>query len=378
MGGINLDGSAPKTDADIVCTKGNGWCRRTTATVKLTAGDQAGLSGIKGIHYKLNNASWAFAQGANKDVNVPLAGNGTVTVLFYGEDNAGNVETQNGVGLKYDTIAPVVTHTLNPAANALDWNNSDVTVTFNASDDSDGSGVDPATVTPPVTVSTETPATGIVVAGKAFDMAGNEASPTVGNINIDAAAPTVTVTGVVPGGIYTLGSVPTGCCTATDVGPSGLDGSCQFTVTGGTATGVSTFNYTATAKDMAGNVTTVTGGYTVRYPVVTYSTTFWLQPINDTAHTKDNTTSVFKAGRTVPAKFRIVDANGKSIQTATPPQWITPAKGSATTARWTKRFTPIRQPLAATSPKRHRAAVPVQLVLTQDRQRRLLAHRREA
>ncbi|MDQ4132260.1 MAG: PxKF domain-containing protein [Actinomycetota bacterium] len=406
VGGINVDGSAPKTDADIVCTGKNGWCRGTTATVNLTAADQAGLSGVKGIHYKLNNGNWVFAQGASKEVVVPLAGNGTATLLFYGEDSAGNLETQNGVALKYDTIAPTVTHTLSPGANAALWNNSDVTVSFQANDDSDGSGVDTDTVTKPVTISTETE--GQVVKGEAYDKAGNhgtdsvtvkldktaptitgaattspnaagwyrgsvtikftcsdalsgiascpadvtltangqgqsatgtatdragnQASATVANINIDTSAPTITVTGVAPGAIYTLGSVPTGGCTAEDIGPSGLDGSCQFTVTGGTSTGVSTFNYTATAKDVAGNVTTVSGTYTVRYPVVTYSTSFWLQPINDTAHTKDATTSVFKAGSTIPAKFRIVGADGKAIQTATPPQWITPVKGSATTA----------------------------------------------
>jgi hypothetical protein len=408
VGGINVDGTAPKTDADIACTGKNGFCRGTTATVKLTAADQAGLSGVKGIHYKVNNGNWVFAQGASKEVNVPLSGSGTATVLFYGEDIAGNLETQNGVSLKYDTIAPTVTHERSPAANADDWNNSDVTVTFNASDDSDGSGVDPDTVTKPVTVSTETPATGVLISGTASDMAGNEgkdsvtvkldktaptisgapttspnpagwykgpvtikftctdglsgvatcpadvtltangqgqsvtgtvndkagneASTTVGNINIDASAPTVTVTGVEPGAIYNLGSVPTGACTASDVGPSGLDGTCQFTVTGGTSNGVGTFNYTATAKDLAGNVTTVSGTYTVRYPVVVYSTSFWLQPINDTAHTTGTTTSIFKAGSTVPVKFRIVGADGKAIQTATPPQWITPQKGSATTA----------------------------------------------
>ena len=405
VGDINLDGTAPKTDADIVCTTKNGWCRGTKATVKLTAADQAGLSGVKGIHYKLNNAAWVFASGATKEVEVPLSGSGTATVLFYGEDVAGNLETQNGVSLKYDTIAPTVTHTLSPTANTADWNNADVTVSFQANDDSDGSGVDPATVTKPVTIGTET--AGQVVNGEALDMAGNKGTdsvtvkldktaPTVsgapttspnaagwykgsvtikftcsdalsgiavcpddviltangrdqsvtrtatdnagnskevkvGGINIDSSAPTVTVTGVEPGAVYTLGSVSTGACTATDVGPSGLDGACQFTVTGGLVNGVGTYNYTTTAKDVAGNVTTVTGSYTVRYPVVVYSTSFWLQPINDTAHTTGSTTSVFKAGSTVPVKFRLVGADGKAIQTNTLPQWITPAKGSATT-----------------------------------------------
>jgi hypothetical protein len=68
----------------------------------------------------------------------------------------------------------------------------------------------------------------------------------------------------------------------------------------------------------------------VRYKV-TYDTAFWLQPINDTAHTVSTTTSVFKAGSTVPA-FRITDAAGRSIQTNTAPLWLTPVKGSATTA----------------------------------------------
>ncbi|MGH2918575.1 MAG: PxKF domain-containing protein [Solirubrobacteraceae bacterium] len=104
-----------------------------------------------------------------------------------------------------------------------------------------------------------------------------------------------------------------------------------MSVTGGQPNGVGTFSFTATAKDMAGNVTTKTGSYKVRY-LVKFDTAFWLQPINDTAHTVSTTTSVFKAGSTVPAKFRITDAGGKSIQTNTPPVWVTPVKGSATTA----------------------------------------------
>ncbi len=69
----------------------------------------------------------------------------------------------------------------------------------------------------------------------------------------------------------------------------------------------------------------------MRY-LVKYDTAFWLQPINDTAHTVSTTTSVFKAGSTVPAKFRITDAGGNVVQTNSPPVWVTPVKGSATTA----------------------------------------------
>lgn len=405
VGGINLDALAPTTNAEIECTGNNRYCR-TTAKVKLSATDQALLSGVKGIHYQVNDGAWTFSTGSAKDVNVPLSGNGTATVLFKSEDVAGNVETQDGVTLKYDTIAPVVTGSRDPAANGAGWNKTDVTVSFTATDTSDGSGVDEKTVTAPTPITTET--SGRQVAGQAADMAGNVGTDTVlvkldkteptisgaattqpnsngwyaspvrvqftcsdalstiavcpaavtvtndgsgqaaegtardvaGNtkddrvagINIDGAAPTLAVTGVAKDSIYTLGAVPVAGCTAVDNGPSGLDGTCSITVTGGSGSGVGTYNYSASVKDLAGNVTTATGSYTVRYPVVTYSTSFWLQPINDTAHTTGQTTSVFKAGSTVPAKFRIVGKDGKSIQTNTPPQWMTPAKGSATTA----------------------------------------------
>jgi hypothetical protein len=83
------------------------------------------------------------------------------------------------------------------------------------------------------------------------------------------------------------------------------------------------------AKDRAGNATTVKGTYQVRYAVRS-GTAFWLQPINDTAHTTGVTTSVFKAGSTVPAKFRLVDANGRVVQTTTPPLWTVPVKGGST------------------------------------------------
>jgi hypothetical protein len=70
------------------------------------------------------------AAGATKTVSVPLDGSGAGTIDYWGVDNAGNVETKNSVALKWDNIAPTVSHTLTPAPNALDWNKGDVTVTF--------------------------------------------------------------------------------------------------------------------------------------------------------------------------------------------------------------------------------------------------------
>ncbi len=401
--GINIDSKAPQTSANNKCDGDNGFCRGQTATVTLNAVDQAGLSGVKEIRYIVNGGQEKSAAGASTEVLVPLAAkSGTATVEYWAVDKAGNAETKGGVSLKYDNIAPTVTHVVDPKANANGWNNTSATVTFSAKDDDGGSGVDTASVTAPVTVSAETPATGEVVngsakdlagntgtdsatvkldktvptitaaikagtvgangwytgpvtvgftcgdtlsgiatcpadvvlngdgkdqtaSGTAVDMAGNEASAKVSGINIDSVKPAITVTGAKAS--YTLGEAHGITCSATDA-TSGVDANgCKVTVTGGTANGVGTFTYTATAKDNAGHVQTTSNTYTVLYKWEGF-----LQPINDTAHQVGTSTSIFKAGSTVPAKFQLKKADGTVVQANTAPAWLTPAKGSATSA----------------------------------------------
>lgn len=404
---INIDSHAPVSQAAIVCTKKNTFCRGPKATVTFTATDPAPAdgvltSGVKEIRFQVGGGAWQ----TGTTVDVPLSGSGQATVKFYAIDNAGNAETVSTATIDHDTIAPDVTHILLPSApNAFGWNNVTTTVRFSATDDPGGSGVDLATLTADVTVSGETAgqlvngsaednagnlgtdsvtvkldktdptigatpsgtlgangwyrsavsvafacadpgsvASGIAMCtgtqvlahdqtatGAAVDRADNSASRTAGPFKVDGDAPTIAFNGIQDGGEYFLGQVPAASCTATDVGPSGLDASCQLSVAGGLPNGVGTFSFTATAKDMAGNVTTRTGSFKVRY-LVRYDTAFWLQPINDTAHTASATTSVFKAGSTVPAKFRITDAGGNVVQTNSPPVWVTPVRGTATTA----------------------------------------------
>jgi hypothetical protein len=162
-----------------------------------------------------------------------------------------------------------------------------------------------------------------------FDLASNPASATVNSINIDATRPTISSLSVSNGAIYTLGdpAIPSGTptCTASDSG-AGV-ASCSVKITGGQANGVGAFGFTATATDKAGNTTTQTGGYKVIYR--------WdglLQPINDTAHQTDQLTSVFKGGSTVPAKLQLKKADGTVVQANSLPQWLSPTKGSPTTA----------------------------------------------
>ncbi|WP_141775706.1 PxKF domain-containing protein [Phycicoccus sp. SLBN-51] len=395
--GINIDGHEPQTTADNQCTATNGYCTGDTATVVLNASD-IGPSGVKEIRYSVNGATELVTSGASTSVSVPLSGTGSATLKYYAVDVAGNVEPTNQVALKYDNIAPTVTHTVNPKANAADWNNSDVTVHFDAKDTDPGSGVAAGSVTPDQVVSPETNATGIVVNGSAKDTAGNtgtdsvtvkldKTKPTIGGsvvtgtlgkngwyvspvkvhftcsdalsglascqddvtlsnnganqsangsakdvadnvgttsatgINIDNENPTITKVNVA-NGFYTLGDVPAASCDATD-SFSGLD-TCKVTVTAGTANGVGTFSWTASATDKAGNTVSQSGTYKVVYRFDGF-----LQPINDTAHQIGTSTSVFKAGSTVPVKFQVKKADGTVVQAAAAPTWLTPVKGGS-------------------------------------------------
>lgn len=88
-----------------------------------------------------------------------------------------------------DTTPPTITATVTPEANENGWHNTDVTVHFDATDDS---GIKPGSVTPDVIFSAEGEDQSVI--GGAEDNAGNKNSFTVGNINIDKTAPVTEAT----------------------------------------------------------------------------------------------------------------------------------------------------------------------------------------
>lgn len=193
VAGLKVDGTPPQTTADNQCTATNGYCTGPTATVVLRATDT--VAGVKEIRYTVGTGTQSTVPGATATVQVPLDGSGEATVTYYAVDNADNVEPLNSVRITYDNIAPTVTHSLSPAANANGWNNTPATVAFSAVDNDNGSGVAPGTVTAPVTVSADTP--GQLVTGSAKDLAGNTGTDKV-IVKVDRTAPTITaaVTGV--------------------------------------------------------------------------------------------------------------------------------------------------------------------------------------
>jgi hypothetical protein len=245
-------------------------------------------------------------------------------------DKAGNVGTDRVV-IKLDKTAPTIRGAVTSGALGDNgWYVGPVTVTFSCRDDLSGVAVCPD----PVVLAAN--GTNLSASGTVYDVAGNRASATVSGIKIDQEKPTITSVNVQGGSTYILGNVPRPTCTATD-GFSGTP-TCTVGVSGGAANGVGTFSWTATAKDGAGNTSTLTGTYRVAYQFDGF-----LQPINDTAHQVGTTTSIFKAGSTVPVKLVLKNAAGATIQPAVAPEWLTPVKGSSMSA-------PVDESVYAASP----------------------------
>jgi hypothetical protein len=226
-------------------------------------------------------------------------------------------------GINIDKTAPTISGAATTNPNAAGWYTGPVTVHFTCSDTL--STIDNC----PSNVTLSSNGVNQSVSGTATDNAGNTATATVSGINIDATGPVITISGVAnvgDGGTYTLGAVPAASCTATD-STSGLAAVCSASTTGGTANGVGSFSYTATATDKAGNTTVKS----ITYKVI-YRFDGFLQPINDTAHQVGTSTSIFKGGSTVPAKFQLKRADGTVVQANSLPIWEVPAKGSSTSA----------------------------------------------
>ncbi|HTK51876.1 MAG TPA: PxKF domain-containing protein [Gemmatimonadaceae bacterium] len=204
------------------------------------------------------------------------------------------------VTIKRDATVPTINGTPSPAANGFGWNKTDVVVSFTCGDNL--SGVTAANCGPDQTLSGE--GAGQSATGNAEDNAGNTASATVSNINIDKTAPNVSlVGGPANGGSYYFGSVPLApTCSASD-GLSGLDGNCAVT---GYGTTVGSHTVTASAKDKAGNESTTTATYTV----LAWTLNGFYQPVD-----MNGVLNTVKNGSTVPLKFEIFAGSNELTDT---------------------------------------------------------------
>ena len=163
-----------------------GW-NNADVIVTLSAADNEGGSGVKEIKYSLTGATDApitAIQGSSAQITITAEG--TTTVNYWAVDNAGNEEASNSLQVKIDKTPPNISGSRDPLPNTDGWNNTSVTVLFNASD-TGGSGID--MVTPDKVVSQE--GQNQSVTGTATDKAGNSNSCTVAGINIDKTPPII-------------------------------------------------------------------------------------------------------------------------------------------------------------------------------------------
>jgi hypothetical protein len=266
---------------------------------------------------------WFDATGETRTVGEPLEnlpGHRVVEVGFTGLDSV----PRPPYPAPADTTAPTTTATLSPQPNGAGWTNGDVSVSLSATDGQVGVKEIHATVQDE---SGAAQAVGYIAPGAAFtlpalsaesdfdvtyfavDALGNAEAPRTLRVRIDKTAPTVTVESPAQGATPLLGQVTPGAFGCDDeAGGSGLLG-CGGAVPNGALLDTSTVGkhaFTVTGTDVSGNETLVTREYLVRYGFTGFA-----GPIDHPP-----AVNVANAGRTIPVKWRLVDANGIGVSDA--------------------------------------------------------------
>ena len=288
VGGNMVDKKAPDTTASSGSYNEGDWTNQSV-TVTLEASD--GGSGVQRTEYNLDGAGYLTYEAGG----ILVSNEGQHNILYKSTDNVDNAEfPAKDFSINIDNTSPEITGSRSPASNANGWNNTDVTVHFACADALSG-------------LASDCPADVVMGEGEdqsvtrdISDEAGNSASATVGDINVDETAPTVDVTGVGDGATYILGSVPAADCSTTD-GLSGVDRQATLNVTGGPLGSI-----TATcdgALDRAGNP----GSAGVTYDVI-YDFDGFFSPVDDLP-----VLNRVKAGSAIPVKFSLGGDQGLDI-----------------------------------------------------------------
>jgi hypothetical protein len=220
-------------------------------------------------------------------------------------DQAGNhVAGVTSAVFKVDKTNPGISFTgQTPVKNTNGWNNGNVALNWSCSDALSG----PAS--PSVSATVTTDGQHQQKTGTCSDIAGNSASSTDGDVNIDTVKPTLNVTGAATGTAFGVCALPTRPAYSPADALSGLDGTQGDSwVTPTTTSGVGTYTYTAHATDKAGNSISETRTYTDTYGTAAVAAVPFLQPINPDGSSR------FKLGSTVPVKFQAA-CNGVPVST---------------------------------------------------------------
>jgi hypothetical protein len=193
-----------------------------------------------------------------------------------------------------DTTPPGAHPTAAPAPNANGWNNTPVTVTWNWTDETNGTGVNPvgcATTTSTMDLQGE-----ITIHAFCEDYAGNEGEG-ISIVKVDLTAPTVTCA-TAP--TFTVGDATASVsATVTDrhAGPAATTVTSAVSPADVAAPGTKSVN--VTGEDLAGNATTVACPFDVKYGFGGF-----LEPIPQ---------SSYRRGSNIPVRFQLTNAAGVPI-----------------------------------------------------------------
>src|SRR5215203_392559 len=243
---------------------GNGW-HNANVTVTLTGTDSTPGSGLKEIRYSTDGgASYSVYNSASKPV---ISTEGTTTFSYHAVDNANNSETDNSFTIKLDKTDPTITASRTAGPNANGWNNSDVTVEFSCDDNLSGVNASDCSDDAVLGEGANQSAT-----GTATDRAGNTASVTENDINVDKTDPTITATRTPGPNANGWNKTDVAVDFACNDNLSGVDGSCgpDQTLENEGANQSATGNVT----DRAGNTASLTENVNIdkTAPVVTPGT----------------------------------------------------------------------------------------------------------
>ena len=143
----NKDVISPITTAMITGTLGNNGWYRSDVQMTLTATDNDGGSGVKEIHYSVDDTG-NIASGSSATVSI--AGDGPHAVTWYAIDNAGNIETPPQMrSINIDKTPPsILSLSANPS---ILWPPNhkimNVVIGGSAADADSGSGIDSTIIT---------------------------------------------------------------------------------------------------------------------------------------------------------------------------------------------------------------------------------------
>ena len=275
---------------------------------------EPGGSGVEQITYSAAGAQTIPSTNQpGATASFVISTEGVTNLGFFGTDNAGNIESSHSLTINLDKAPPDI----NCAAPDALWHATDVSIGCRAEDSLSGLAI-PSDVSfalfTAVPNGTET-ASAQTGTYNVCDVAGNcaVAGPVTG-IKVDKKPPSITVTTPANAASYLLDQSTTAAYICSD-GGSGV-ASCVGTVANGSALNTSSVGsktFSVTGTDNVGNSTTNSDIYSVLF--ASGGTCDGdaghqiLQPI------PSDGTGVFKQGRTIPAKFRVCDANGVSIGT---------------------------------------------------------------